>query len=144
MPDDVKSMCFAYELTGVSRPDCEHMCMTAVRLGMGKCKKCKKEKPMLKKALSNKVKVIRALCIEEAKKKFAANRNIVAIVMDACVPGNLPNTQPLVKKLREKFTGPMIAASSAPEFSQALVDAGCSHKCDKDFVPDMVRKILGL
>lgn len=95
-------------------------------------------------ALDGKVEIISALSIAEAEEKFTANTDIAAIVMDACVPGDEPNTIPLVKKFRETFTGPMIATSSYFGYRQMLVRAGCDHDCAKYKVPEKLCEILGL
>jgi len=94
--------------------------------------------------LSGKVELIFASSIQEAEEKFVANPDIVAIVMDACVPGAMPNTMPLVEKFRAKFTGPMIATSNDDTFCEELVQAGCNHKCGKNSVPQKLCEILGL
>ena len=94
--------------------------------------------------LNGKVELISAFSIEEAEQQFAANPDIAAIVMDACVPGNRPTTPPLVRKFRETFTGPMIAASTISAYKQMLIGAGCDHECEKENVPAKVLQVLGL
>ena len=104
---------------------------------------------LCKKALGGKVKIVSAFSIEEAEEKFATNPDIIAIVMDGRVPGGepnteSPNTEPLVRKFRTTFAGPMLATSSNPMFCQKLVKAGCDYECDKVFVPQKLCEILGL
>ncbi|MEK7645673.1 MAG: hypothetical protein AAB374_00995 [Patescibacteria group bacterium] len=88
--------------------------------------------------------IVSAFSIEEAEEQFAANPDIVAIVMDACVPGDRPTTPSLVQKLRSTFTGPMIAASSMSDYRRRLLAAGCDHESVKEEVPQMLLEILGL
>lgn len=94
--------------------------------------------------LGNEIELISAYSIGEAERLFAANPDITAIVMDACVPGSTPNTQPLVRKIRETFTGPIIATSGAAFYREGLLQAGCSHEASKNDVPKMVCEVLGL
>ena len=94
--------------------------------------------------LENKVVLIFASSFEEAEKQFTANPDIAAIVMDACVPGDWPNTPPLVRKIRETFMGPMIAISSYEKYREELLQAGCDHESTKDGMPAKVLEVLGL
>lgn len=87
---------------------------------------------------------VSALTISEAEKLFAENPDIVAIIMDACVPGSRLTTEPLVKKFRETFAGPMIAASVDPNFRQMLLRAGCDYESEKDSVSQKLIEVLGL
>ena len=97
-----------------------------------------------RRILEGKIEVISALSIEEAERMFAANPGIVAVVMDACVPGREINTIPLVEKIRATFTGPMLTTSDNPAFNQMLIKAGCNHECLKEKVPEKLCEILGL
>jgi len=87
----------------------------------------------------NEVVLISAFTIKEAEEQFAANQDLAAIAMDACVPGRALTTPPLVRKFRETFDGPMIAISSSDDYQQVLVRAGCSHCSPKG---DLVRKLF--
>lgn len=98
---------------------------------------------MFSRVLSNKVELLQAFTIKEAEKLFAENPDVSVIVMDACVPGSKPTTLPLVQKIRQTFSGPIIAASSLPEFRKELLIAGCNHECEKIDIPRMVLKIIG-
>jgi DNA-binding NarL/FixJ family response regulator len=94
--------------------------------------------------LDDKVSVISAFSIEEAETLFAANPDIAAIVLDACVPGNRPNTPPLARKFRSVFAGPMIATSSDKGYRQDLVAAGCDSESLKENLPEKLLQVLGL
>jgi len=96
------------------------------------------------KGLEDKVALISAFSIGEAERQFAAHPDIDAIVMDACVPGNRPTTQLLVRKLRGVFDGPMIAISSIPSYRMELVQAGCSYECTKEILIEKLIEILDL
>lgn len=87
---------------------------------------------------------ISAFSISEAKEQFAAHSDIAAIVVDACVPGNEPNTAPLVRKFRETFSGPMIAVSSKGEFRRQLMEAGCNYESLKEDLHNKLFEVLGL
>ena len=99
---------------------------------------------LYRSALCGKVEMLHATSIEEAETLFAAHSDISAIIMDACVPGSKPTTQPLVTLFRKKFHGPMIAASSEPHFRDLLVRAGCDYRSPKIDVPKKLREILGI
>ena len=97
-----------------------------------------------KQDLDDKVLIISAFTIEEAQRCFAENPDIKAIIMDACVPGDRPTTLPIVRKFRETFFGPMIAASSDPDYREDLVSAGCSHETPKWDAPKKLLEVLGI
>jgi len=86
--------------------------------------------------------VLSAFSIEEARKLFNENPDIDAIVMDACVPGNEPTTQPLVREFRETFKGPIIAVSSLGVYRKMLVESGCNYESEKPELPEMLLEIL--
>ncbi len=89
--------------------------------------------------------VIRASSIIEAEAKFAANQGVIdVIVMDACVPGETPNTLPLVALIRQTFKGPMIASSGFPGFRKDLMAVGCDSESPKEEVGAAVLSALGL
>lgn len=75
--------------------------------------------------------LLQATTIQQGEELFLANPDIGIVIMDACVPGDYVNTIPLVKKIRETFNGKMIASSGGGIFRKMLMDAGCSHQCDK-------------
>ncbi|MFA6270396.1 MAG: hypothetical protein WC657_04275 [Candidatus Paceibacterota bacterium] len=95
-----------------------------------------------KEEVGNNVEILSAYSIQDAIALFNSNPDISMIVMDACVPGNQQNTAPLVKWLREKFKGPLIATSSVPCFRVELLKAGCSHESQKRHVPKKVLELL--
>ncbi|HSX24988.1 MAG TPA: hypothetical protein VLG69_03405 [Candidatus Andersenbacteria bacterium] len=96
-------------------------------------------------ALKEKVVIVPAKSLQEANTEWENAQNIALIVMDGCVNNHdFPDTQPLIKKIRETFKGPMIAASSSSIYRQALLQAGCDHEAHKDGVPAKVLELLGL
>ena len=96
------------------------------------------------KALNGKVEIVSAFSISEAEERFQANPDIALIVMDACVPGDSPNTMDLVRKFRSTFKGPMIANSTCWDYRRALIGAGCDYEYSKYKVPKKVCEVLGL
>ena len=64
--------------------------------------------------------------------------------MDACVPGDWPNTMPLVRKIRQTFVGPIIANSSLLEYRKKLLEAGCDYECEKGEVAKKVLELIEL
>ncbi len=92
---------------------------------------------------SSEIVLLSAFSIEEAEELFSANSDIDAIVMDACVPGDEPNTQPLVRKFRKTFAGPIIASSSVEEYRKELIKAGCDYESEsKATLPEKLLEIL--
>jgi DNA-binding response OmpR family regulator len=91
------------------------------------------------------IEVVCALTIEEAERKFTPNFDL--IVLDACVPdGAVITTIPLVKEFRKakKYNGLIIGVSTEASYQDALVRAGCSHKCNRILVMDKIIEVLGL
>lgn len=80
--------------------------------------------------------LVSALSIEDAEREFFAHiSEIVAVVMDACVPGRKPNTEPLIREMRKHFAGLMIAVSSDPRYRKLLVVVGCDYEREKYDLP---------
>lgn len=94
--------------------------------------------------LGEKVALLKALTLEEGEKLFGANPDICAIVMDACVPGDEPNSQWLVREIRKTFKGPIIAISSMASYREELLRAGCDHESEKDGLSKKLLEVLGL
>lgn len=97
-----------------------------------------------RRELDSKVVLICAPSKLEATSQFIKNPDIVAIAMDACVPGNSPNTLSLVQAFRRTFTGPMIAISSLGIYRKQLIQAGCDHESTKEDLPAKLLEVLGL
>ena len=96
-------------------------------------------------ALYGGVSFLQAFDRDQALRLFVEHQaDIAIVVMDACVPGNSPNTLNLVKRMRgeEKFLGPMIAASSSSDYREKLVVAGCDYSVPKLLVPMVVLGII--
>ena len=95
-------------------------------------------------ALKEKVESIHAYSVEEGERLFESNPDIALVIMDACVPGDSPTTESLVKKIRQSFSGPIIAASSVSDYRKILMQAGCDHESRKHEVPFKVAELLSL
>ena len=95
--------------------------------------------------LAGKVSVLQAFTLYHGLALFEEHKDeLAAIAMDACVPGDRPNSFGLVCKMRlAGFSGPMIAISSLYEYRQELMRAGCDHQCPKDDLPKVLLSILG-
>ncbi len=63
---------------------------------------------------------------------------ISMIVMDACVPGNRPNTAVLIQDIRKWFSGPIIGSSAG--YLEYLHEAGCSFVCSKENLPQVLQE----
>ncbi len=88
--------------------------------------------------------IIWADTIAQAMQLFTDHSDFAAIVLDACVPGSIPNTMGLAHHFRKTFNGPIIAASSDDKYNDRLMQSGCDYKSPKHFVPTKLREILGL
>lgn len=97
-----------------------------------------------KRSLRKRVALLPALSIDEAEKIFGEHNDIDLIAVDACVPGDVINTKPLIRKFRETYKGPMIAISKSSLSRECLVSAGCNYECEKTWLPGNILKILGL
>lgn len=97
-----------------------------------------------KRSLGKRVTLLPALSIPEAEKIFVEHSDIDLIAIDGCVPGDIINTKPLIRKFRETYGGPMVAISKASLVRDCLINAGCSHGCEKKWLPGNVLKILEL
>ncbi len=86
--------------------------------------------------------IYKALTIEEGEKRFFTSSKLAAVAIDACIPGSVVNTLPLVKKIREHFSGPMIAISSIETYQKKLIEAGCNYTCEKGRLAQKLVEIL--
>lgn len=73
--------------------------------------------------------------------------DLKCIMVDACLVGDTPDTEPFVRMVREAgYTGPMIAISRDEHYCDQLVAAGCSHQCHKKHprFPHVIAKAMGI
>ena len=88
--------------------------------------------------MPDKVIVLRATSLAEAKRLFDDNPDIDLIAMDGCVPDpdaspherRIPNSMNLVRYMRQKYNGPIFGVSD--QFNDRLRSAGCDNSCSKD------------
>ena len=90
-----------------------------------------------------------AKSIEMADYLIACSRelNFDIVVMDACIPGEKTNTQPLIKKLLERsFAGEIVTFSNDQKCNQELMDAGATIKSNKKeaatVIIELINKLL--
>lgn len=86
--------------------------------------------------------VLVASSLEEGERLFRANPDLTLVIMDGYVPGERPNSMPLVQKMRQTFRGPIIAGSGNPDVCKTLMGVGCSHWAVKHNISALVSKIL--
>ena len=95
--------------------------------------------------LNGEVEILQALAIPQAEEVFSKNPDIDLIASDGLVPDEISATIDLIKKIRQTYTGPIIAMSSTPKLREELMRAGCNYDCKrKKELPRMILKILGL
>ncbi|OHA66245.1 MAG: hypothetical protein A3D63_01230 [Candidatus Wildermuthbacteria bacterium RIFCSPHIGHO2_02_FULL_49_17] len=99
---------------------------------------------IIRRGLKGKVLVAQAFTTEEAEAVFQESPDLAVILMDACVPGDDPNTMWLVRKMRETFTGPIIAISSNSDYRKELIQAGCDHEAEKTEAAQKVLELVGV
>jgi CheY-like chemotaxis protein len=97
---------------------------------------------MIRRNLEDKVLIAQAFTTKEAEAIFQRNPDLAVILMDACVPGDNPNTMWLVKKMRETFTGPIIAISSVSDYRKKLMEAGCNYEAMKNQAAQKVLELI--
>ena len=92
--------------------------------------------------------ILSAHTLGEARNLFAAYPDIRLIVLDGCLlrsslQAKMPDTLPLVGEFRKTFRGPIVAASSNPNFRQMMMGAGCDHECeDKDLLAQVIERLV--
>ncbi len=96
------------------------------------------------KKLEDQLEIVLAESIKEAERIFKKDSSFNLIVMDCCVPGDVPNTMGLVKMMRKTYHGPILANSSLDDYIDILIMAGANHRSNKHSVPEKVTTILGL
>ncbi len=93
--------------------------------------------------LKNEVEIVSSSTIEDAERIVGGSLDFALMVVDCCVPGNKPNTQALVRLIREKgFKEPIIAKSTDSSFTTALLNDGASHRAAPWEVPPLIRNLL--
>ncbi len=71
--------------------------------------------------------------------------SIDLIIMDACVPGDRPNSMPLVRTIIESgYSKPIIACSSMPQYRGALTSVGATHQAGKNEAATMALRLLNI
>lgn len=86
--------------------------------------------------------------VEQAEAHYRKYKErIKAIIMDACVPGDEPNTLELVREIvadwkARGIAGIMVAASGIDQYRELLVEAGCTHNVPKDRAAQTVLNLL--
>ena len=93
-------------------------------------------------SLDARVQLLDAYTPEQGENLYYQHPDVKIIAIDACVPGNKPTTLPLVQRLRQHFTGPMIAMASLAEHRRELVRAGCNFQIEKERLSSQIRELL--
>jgi len=90
--------------------------------------------------------IIRAETLLDADDFFEKNRDdLDLIVMDACVPGDEPNSMWLVRKIISSgYKKPIIACSSSSEYRETLMRAGATHQTNKFQAVKKIKSLLDL
>jgi len=100
---------------------------------------------IIRRGLGDKASVLCAYDLIEGARIFMENQDIALVVMDACVPGDEPNAQLLVREIRKTFNGPIIAMSSLEKFRKVLLASGCDYEVEeKSQVTEKVFELLGI
>ena len=95
------------------------------------------------------VELLQALTIYDGNTLFRDNMGTIDLIgMDACVPGDIPNTLDITRSLsisrRYGFVGPIVAMSGDSNYRKRQVEAGCNHECEKSRFVKKVMEILNL
>lgn len=76
--------------------------------------------------------VLIAQNISEAESRLENLGSLAAVLMDACLRGDEPDTLDLTREMRETYDGIIIAMSRDPAYRQRQLHAGCSHETSKE------------
>ena len=83
----------------------------------------------VKKGLAGKVEIVRAETLSEGHKLFQENPDVDLIIMDACVPGDRPNSMPLVAEIvKSGYNKPIIASSTLGSYRRKLIAVGYNRR----------------
>lgn len=63
------------------------------------------------------------------------------IAVDACVNAKKPNTLGFIKFTRSSYRRPLIAISNSEKYRALQIEAGCTHQCSKEELPQLIRKL---
>lgn len=97
------------------------------------------------KMLGPKVNVIWAPTIEAARIELTRSLDFDAVLMDCCVPGNIPNTYGLTREIRSMgFTKPIIAKSSTQDYCLKQLEFGATHAAVNGDVIEVLFEVLKL
>jgi len=90
--------------------------------------------------------IMRASTLEEGKKIFFENQEkINLIIMDACVPGQEPNSMPLIEEIiKSGFSKHIVGLSSSFNYLFKLRDAGATNIISKSDLMVIRNKIFEL
>lgn len=96
---------------------------------------------LLQSGLFSSVEVARSLF--EAEKLFKdAEEPFTAILMDACLCGEKPDTLELSSEMRRKFYGPIVAMSRDSQFRRIQMQHGCDLEAEKETAASVLIKYL--
>ena len=88
--------------------------------------------------------VIVAESIIEATGAFDGSKSrLTAVLMDACIEKDKPDTLELTQYIRANFTGVIVAMSRDPGYRREQMRAGCNHQSPKHEVAEYLLKYLG-
>lgn len=101
---------------------------------------------LFKDYLSEYGEIIQAFNLQEAEAKFLTERDLTHILVD----GNLgtrredgkPSTTDLVIRMRQEFSGPIIAISCSDEYNAFLKSLGCDRAIFKGDAPKSIAKLF--
>jgi len=84
-----------------------------------------------------------ARTLAEAETVFSSKK-FDAIAVDGCLNSHGVNTLDLVRFMRQRFNGPIVAISTVADYNKLLMEAGCNLSCLKSSFPFALRKELSL
>ena len=91
------------------------------------------------------VEVLLSMTLDGGYELFCKHSDIDLIMIDACVPGDRPNSMPLVQRIvAGGYNKPIIACSSMPKYSRELISVGATHMADKNEAATMALHLLNI
>ncbi len=98
---------------------------------------------LIRQDLGDRVLVIQAFTIEEARVAFRQHPDLAVILIDIVFESELDTTL-LIGEMRETFRGPIIAVSSAFDNLQKLIRAGCNDIARENAAAQRVLELVGV
>jgi len=97
---------------------------------------------LLKDQLENRAHIVYKSDIDSGEKEFSGDMRTGIVVVGACIGSVVPNTQDLVKRIKERPRVKIIAISANKDFREEMICAGCTDACERMELAQVLSKII--